>query len=130
MAGRTILTVDVQGGPALIAKLGKVAAAETLAAPLQKAGERLQRAMQGYPPELPNQTYERTGDLGNSWKDPVISGLTATVKSSIAYGPFVQGDQAQTAPFRGRWITGSEAIELEAPTIQRDFQEAIDAALK
>jgi len=62
-----------------------------------------------YPPELPNQRYQRTGDLGRGWTDstPVFalqgSALTGVLENSVPYGPEVMGAQDQRTVFQGRW---------------------------
>lgn len=62
-----------------------------------------------YPPELPNQRYVRTGDLGRGWTDsePMMQGdatsLLAVLTNSVSYGPEVQGVEDQKKIFAGRW---------------------------
>lgn len=62
-----------------------------------------------YPPELPNQRYQRTGDLGRGWTDstPVLAlqgaTLTAILENSVPYGPEVMSIEAQRPIFQGRW---------------------------
>jgi len=70
-----------------------------------------------YPPELPNQRYVRTGDLGRGWTDstPMMSGdadsLLAVLANGVSYGPFVQGAEDQRAIFAGRWRTTDQITD-------------------
>lgn len=133
------INITIQGVENIVARLGKAVAAETLRAPMQRSVDRIQRAMQGYPPELPGQTYRRTGNLGRSWKTLVTTsqttGLTGKVyedarsPTGVHYGPFVQGEKTQAHVHRGRWLTDEGAIAQEAPAIEADFADSIKKAL-
>lgn len=62
-----------------------------------------------YPPELPNQRYQRTGNLGRGWTDSIptmaLQGntLMAILENSVSYGPDVMSIDAQRPIFQGRW---------------------------
>lgn len=69
-----------------------------------------------YPPELPNQRYVRTGDLGRGWTDstPLFQGdatsLLAVLTNSVSYGPEVMGVEDQRAIFAGRWRNTDQIV--------------------
>lgn len=122
------ISIQIQGMEQLAQRLGKAVSAETLAAPLQRATERLRSRLATYPAELPGQVYQRTGNLGRGWAASV-SGSEGTVSNRVSYGPWVQGDKTQARIHRGRWLTDQQAADQEAPAIEADFQQAIDHAL-
>jgi len=70
-----------------------------------------------YPPELPNQRYVRTGDLGRGWTDstPMMQGdansLLAVLTNSVGYGPEVMSAADQRAIFAGRWRTTDKIMD-------------------
>lgn len=104
------------------------------------AGQVLNRARQ-YPPERPNQQYERTYTLRDSWKhipskrvgdnfEAVIYN-DATDSYGRQYANYVYGfdDQGtgQSAYHVGRWPTRSKLVQLDS--YQRQVQNAIERAI-
>jgi hypothetical protein len=84
-----------------------------------------------YPPELPNQRYVRTGDLGRGWTDsaPLMRGdatsLLAVLTNSVSYGPEVMSAEDQRAIFAGRWRTTDQITDAW----EDRAAQAIEAAL-
>lgn len=84
-----------------------------------------------YPPELPNQRYERTYTLRDGWlkSDPVfqIDATSANVMlvNSVEYAPDVQGAGQQARIHQGRWETTEALMERWEDRVA----DAIEAAL-
>jgi len=71
--------------------------------------------------------------LGKKWTSVVVRephGVTGKVGNNVSYGPLVQSKRLQARIHRGRWVTDEQVIEEESPAIIRDFERAIDEALK
>lgn len=128
--------IELRGVDALLKKLDKAAAMETLRPPMQRSLHRVQRGMADYPPQRQGSSYRRTGTLGRKWTSarPVITssrdGITGRVGNNTPYGPFVQSAMFQARVHRGRWQTDERVLREALPAITRDFQGAIDRALE
>lgn len=74
------------------------------------------RRMEQYPPELPYQTYIRTGTLGDSWKiAPSTSGYR--VSNATPYARYVVGNEyglEQVWVHAGRWNEFRQVVDEEA----------------
>lgn len=84
-------------------------------------------------PELPNQRYIRSGDLGRGWEgEPVISvsgdSLLGVLTNGVAYAGYVQGDE-QTATFAGRWRTTDQILDEWADRISDQMRAAIEQVI-
>ena len=141
----TDVSIQVQGVPQLVRKLGKAVATDTLARAMDKARMRVQSALQRYPSPPQGSTYVRTGDLGRSWTSRTIvgaDGVTGQLGNAVrsrrggrAYARYVQADVSEPAPHQTQqhtstgWITDLQALERNRSAIERDFNDAIDKAL-
>jgi len=62
-----------------------------------------------YPPELPNQRYQRTYRLQDGWLDSIptlalqVMTLTGVLENSVPYGPDVMSIEDQATIHVGRW---------------------------
>lgn len=76
--------------------------------------EQAKRKLQQYPGAIASSRYNRTGDLGRSWRiagpNSTASGLTSILVNDASYSGFVQGPN-QVGVHRGRWTTLAEAID-------------------
>ena len=84
-----------------------------------------------YPPELPNQRYERTGDLGEGWNDGLLvqhAGDTTTISAinTVPYADDVQVEGQQDKFFVGRWTP----IEQIATNREPDVTAIIDRSVE
>lgn len=84
-------------------------------------------------PELPNQHYVRTGDLGRGWGgEPLISvsgdSLLGILTNGVAYAGDVQGEDQQ-AIFQGRWRTTDQILSEWEDRIQSRAEQAIDSVI-
>lgn len=86
-----------------------------------------------YPPELPNQRYVRTGDLGRGWtggstlfpqSSPTV--LEAVRENSVPYSGDVQGASSQRAIFAGRWATDEDIMERWEDRVASAVEDALD----
>lgn len=77
--------------------------------------DRLREYLQEYPAEPAGSSYQRTGDLGNSWlKEIFVSAdqLTGRVQSSgVPYAGLVQDRSDQAWMHRNRWQTRQDVAE-------------------
>lgn len=152
------MSITIQGLDRLYRKLGKIASAQVLERPMQRAVLRLQRRMQEYPPALAavqgpasqpvrfstrggrqvgfiarrRKPYRRTGTYGRRWTTKVqrsSGGLVGRVGNNVAYGPYVGSERFQARIHRGRWNTDERIVREEQAAIVADFQREIDRAL-
>lgn len=137
------VSIEIKGINKLMAKLSRAAAIDVLEPPMQRAVFRVQARMADYPPQRPGSSYirgygfkggPRTSErLGQRWTTRVIreaNGLTGKVGNSASYGPLVQSKKFQAKIHRGRWQTDEQVLNEELPAIRRDFEQAVDEALK
>ena len=128
------MDIELRGLDELMAKLGKVIAAETLRPGMERAVLFVQGQMQEYPPPPGGSTYRRTGTLGRRWtKSVTVSGgnVQGKVGNNTKYGPWVQSKQFQSRVHRGRWMTDEELVESEFAKrrVTEFLQDEIDKAL-
>lgn len=131
------LTTKVTGGEAIIAELRTLqlsALADRLESLLRAIAS--DAADYSKAPELPGQTYIRTGDLAAGWEgsDPIfqVSGdtLIGSIDNDVSYAAAVQGsDGEQEEIFQGRWRTtdaiADEWEERVAARIESELDEMI-----
>lgn len=94
-------------------------------------GEKLQ-GMSHYPPELPNQVYVRTGDLGEGFGVDRYAASAYRFGNSVDYAPAVIGDsygRGQDAVHAGRWWTLYDVLSRELPTAVEALQEYLNQKL-
>lgn len=112
-----MIRIDASAITAGIASLQRLETITPLLPYLEAGGDILITDARTYPPELPNQRYVRTGDLGDGWRRQVVSSsptlIALDVFNPVPYGPYVMGADDQTAPFVGRWST-IEALAQDA----------------
>lgn len=88
-----------------------------------------------YPPELPNQRYQRTGDLGRGWTDgePMFSmsgnSLMGELVNSVSYAAEVMGPGEQEAIFVDRWRTTDQIVDAWEARVANAVQDAIDQVI-
>lgn len=86
-------------------------------------------------PELPNQRYQRTGDLGRGWTDGAAlfnasaDALIGEIENSVVYAPDVQGDD-QKAIFAGRWRTATMIMDAWEPIAEARMEQAVERMLE
>lgn len=88
-----------------------------------------------YPPELPNQRYQRTGDLGRGWTDGEpffsVSGneLTGVLVNSVPYAAEVMGAGVQGEFFVDRWRTTDQIVDAWETRVANAIEDAIDQVI-
>ena len=130
-------SIEINGVDELIKKLGKATANKTLRPPMGGALGRIKRDMSRYPRQPPSKRpYNRTDTLKNAWHTPsvesiknVAGGTVGRVGTNLKYAPFVQSHQFQ-ARRMGYWRTDQEVLEKNSKAIVRDFERAIEKALR
>lgn len=125
--------IRIRGIEDLQHKLGNMARVhDILEPPMQRSLFRLQASMAKYPP--PSGNYARTGTLGRRWTVAPIErsggSMRGKVGNNTKYAPFVQSKQFQMAPFRNRWQTDDDVVEMHRTDIINDFENAISDAIK
>lgn len=98
---------------------------------------RVEGRMKKYPPPRPGQTYRRGIDprserLGQRWTHQVTRTATSVrgeVGNNASYAPWVQNDQFQAWMHRRRWTTDVEALEAEAPSVEREAGRLVEEAM-
>ena len=99
---------------------------------------RVEGRMKKYPPPRPGQTYRRGIDprserLGQRWTHQVTRTATevrAKTGNNASYAPWVQNDEFQAWMHRRRWTTDVEALEAEAPSVEREAGRLVEEAMK
>jgi hypothetical protein len=131
-------SIEIKGVDKLVKKLGAVEGTKVVKPPMQRSVLRLESRMKKYPPTPPRSSYRRTGLLGRSWtstvKDSGSMGnisVEGRVGNRTHYAPRVQSAKFQKPIFkRIGWTTDQAALQAETPAIVKDFQDAIEDALK
>ena len=98
---------------------------------------RVEGRMKKYPPPRPGQTYRRGIDprserLGQRWTHQVTRTSTevrAQTGNNASYAPWVQNQEFQAWMHRRRWTTDVEALEAEAPSVERDAARLIERGM-
>lgn len=86
-------------------------------------------------PELPNQRYERSGDLGRGWAGTPLfdlagrTTLIGTLTNGVRYAARVQGADDQEAVFQGRWRTNEAIMAAWEDRVGERMAAAIDRML-
>lgn len=128
------LTITIRGIDELNAKFDRIQRNDILLSPMERSVERLKGFMARYPRQRnPRSTYRRTGTLGRRWTTRIIAdanGLTGVVGNNTIYAPRVQSNQFQAPVHKGHWQTDKDAILKNRGAIERDFEQAIQKALK
>ena len=127
--------IEIVGLPELLRKLDRIGGdlAQTLRPPMQRSLNRIVADMSDYPLQRPGSTYRRTGTYGRKWTTAITShgdGLEGRAGNNIIYGPFVGSKRFQSRVHRGRWATDEDTLHKHLPAITRDFQDAVDEALR
>lgn len=81
-----------------------------------------------YPPELPDQVYERTGNLANRWGTRKIGGKSWGIGNSAWYAQAVIGNEigrGQIAIHRGRWWLARDIVLMYMEEQLDDISEII-----
>lgn len=144
------MSVQIKGLDALIRKLGKAQAIQTLEKPMTRSLLRIQSRMQEYPPQLSprqgparagasrrsvarlRQPYKRTGTYGKRWVTRMTKageGLVGKIGNNVQYSPYVGSAQFQARVHQGRWNTDDQVVKEESGAIVADFAREIDKAL-
>lgn len=133
------IEVKITGVDSVIRKLGKVEGVRLLEPPMRRAVYRLQARLAQYPAQRSNSRYVRTGQLGRHWWQRVTVGngmATGEVGNNVQspdgvrYAPLVQSKRFQSPIHRGRWQTDQSVLDENIREIVRDFQRAIEDALR
>jgi hypothetical protein len=92
----------------------------------------LARQLAIYPGELPNQRYQRTGNLGRGWTEatPVYivtsgGGIDSRLENAVSYADDVQGEGQKTI-FSGRWTLASTVLT----EYEQDIAVAVEAGTR
>jgi hypothetical protein len=126
------VAVDLSGIDALLRNLrdSEAVAERELGKAVASVLDEARDAAAQYPPELPNQVYIRTGDLGEAWAtaQPLTArtGDTVTVRlqNLTPYAGYVQDEEDQAAIHRGRWDTTAQIMRDVDPLAQAEAERA------
>lgn len=94
--------------------------------------EEAKQHLASYPPERPNQTYIRTGDLGEAWEQanplirPMQGGIEARLANRMPYSGFVQHPDEQAWMHAGRWDTTDQVVRDLQPLLDAELDRATD----
>lgn len=127
--------ISIHGLGDFIRHVDKATSEQALRPAFNRVVNRLLGLLRNYPPELPNQTYRRTGNLGRAWKGKVWQGqgmsktMRGEVRNSLRYARFVQGDN-RAGIHTGRWINAEEAVKFLQPQIDADFKQAVELGIR
>lgn len=81
-----------------------------------------------YPPELPNQRYQRTGTLGRGWRASA-AGAVITLDNPVGYAGAVYGPN-QRAIFAGRWPQKQQQVQSILPGVLAAYQEWVERMVR
>lgn len=103
-----------------------------------KAADIAFSAVPGYPPELPNQQYIRTFDLGESITNgpggvggSLISlGAQTILSVGVPYAQWVVNEPTQAAIHQGRWWTIQKIVKQITPDVVMAYIETIRALIR
>lgn len=127
-------SITIQGIDALAAKFDRVQQNKILLPPMERAVVRLANYISWYPPKPPQSKYKRTGTLGRRWTTKVTEsdgGVEGKIGNNTEYAPLVQSAKFQTKVHqRTGWRTDEKAVKTQRPAIVKDFNQAIERALK
>jgi hypothetical protein len=125
------ISIEIRGLRELYRKLGTDVL--TVIEPAFAAGViRIERRMKDYPAPRSGQTYQRTGTLGRRWTHRVTrtpDTIRGEVGNNTRYAPWVQAQEFQAGPHRGRWTTDQQALEEEALRIEAEAGQLVIRAL-
>ncbi len=93
--------IVITGDRATVARLAAIEQAIDTTPPLDAISAAALPILREYPPELPNQRYQRTGRLGRGWQAQA-AGSVITLDNPVDYAGAVYGPQ-QRRIFAGRW---------------------------
>ena len=129
------MTISQRGADRVLRKLDVLGA--TLRAALTAGASALMNPLiadaQLYPPELPNQQYQRTFTLQAGWGDPLLiqrdsSGVTISAINTVEYSDDVQTAGQQKPSFDGRWRTTEMIATDGEPQVVAAIDRIIDSA--
>lgn len=104
-----------------------------LGPPLREAIVEMVNLLKEYPPELPDQKYRRTGNLGQRWTFEVTTslyGVQAIAGNNTPYGPKVQSEADQAPIHQGRWRTEVQTLREKQDDVVRRTNEALQRFLE
>lgn len=101
-----MLRIDITGDAATVRHLTAVEQAIDTTPPLDAVADAAIPIVRTYPPELPNQRYVRTGQLGRGWAAHA-AGTVIHLDNPVEYAGRVYGPN-QGRAFVGRWKTPAE----------------------
>ena len=149
--------IEIEGLDRLLTKFDRMTALRVLAPPMVRSMAKLNAYMATYPKARPQAQpfksdkqqrfffaalrdgritvpYRRTGLLGRSWQmrvETTPSQVIGILANPTPYGPFVQAPPPQQAGYhQGNWRTTDDAVQKWATGIIRDFQRAVEEALR
>ena len=126
------VSIKIDGVDKVLRKLGTAKGVAALVKPMEESVVKVREGMADYPLDWPENTYVRTGKLGQSWTGRVqqhSNGVTGKIGTNRSYAPWVQSQQFQARVHRGRWQTDAMVIDRLRPWIVARFKRAIDQAL-
>lgn len=101
-----MLRYQWQGMDVVQARLEALTDRRGLDSELESSGDVIVKEAQDYPPELPNQRYQRTYNLRDSWRRSQARrtgrSVIVDIDNAMEYGPAVMGEN-QEPSFKGRW---------------------------
>lgn len=127
------MTIEIHGDAAVLGKLRTLEQVLSTAPLLEDVAKAALPTLRIYPPELPNQKYQRTGNLGRGWQYGAASssanGRVIQLFNPVDYAPPVYSDSSQQAAFQGRWPTRSELTDQIRPEVIAAFHVWVKGVL-
>lgn len=107
------VSADVEGEERVQQVLQAISTPGFLAGAFHEIGAQINTDLAKYPPELPEQQYIRTGELGRRWtheEEVTLFSVSSIIGNNTPYAPDVQDPEMQAEIHAGRWLTTDLAI--------------------
>lgn len=115
----------ISGDRQTVARLTALETAIDTTPPLDAIGAAALPILREYPPELPNQRYQRTGRLGRGWQ-AAAAGSVITLDNPVDYAGAVYGPN-QRAIFAGRWPQRPQQVAAILPRVLDAYRTWVQA---
>ena len=119
--------IVISGDRATVARLSALEQAIDTTPPLDAISAAALPILREYPPELPNQRYQRTGRLGRGWQARGAGSVIA-LENPVDYAGAVYGPN-QRAIFAGRWPQKPQQVAAILPRVIEAYRAWVTAIL-
>lgn len=119
--------IVITGDRATVVRLAALEQAIDTTPPLDAISAAALPILREYPPELPNQRYQRTGRLGRGWQAQA-AGSVITLDNPVDYAGAVYGPQ-QRRIFAGRWPQRPQQVAAILPRVLEAYRGWVTSIL-